>query len=71
MTDRKYVVAADTAEILSKKLNIPLGDLVDIFAEIPSAPAVECKHCGRGVPRSERRQRSVCWSIWGFQGKRR
>ena len=47
MTDKKYVAAVDAAEILSEKLSIPLGDLVDIFAEIPAAPAVECKYCGK------------------------
>ena len=63
MINRKTVSASDAAEILSEKLGVPLVDLVDIFAEIPSVPAVECKHCGRGVPRSERSE------LWGFQGK--
>ena len=33
----RYIKAVECAEIISKKLNIPLGDLVDIFAEIPTA----------------------------------
>lgn len=32
-----YVDKVTAAEILSKKLNIPLYDLADIFAEIPEA----------------------------------
>ena len=33
----KYVKAVECAEKISEKLGIPLGDLVDVFAEIPSA----------------------------------
>ena len=33
----KYIKAVECAEIISKKFNIPLGDLVDAFAEIPTA----------------------------------
>ncbi len=44
---KKLVAASTAAEVLSEKLNVPLGDLVDIFAEIPPAPAVECKRCGK------------------------
>lgn len=47
--NKKYVAATDAAEILSEKLSIPLGDLVDIFAEIPSESSVECKHCGKPI----------------------
>ena len=36
----RYIKAVECAEIISKKLNIPLGDLVDIFAEIPTADVV-------------------------------
>lgn len=46
---RKYVAASEAAEILSEKLAISLANLVDIFAEIPAAPAVECKHCGKPI----------------------
>ena len=49
MTNRKYVAAVDAAEILSEKLNVPFETLVDIFAKIPPAPAVECKHCGKPI----------------------
>ena len=44
----KYIKATDAAEIISEKNKIPLGDLVDIFAEIPTADVVEvvrCKDC--------------------------
>lgn len=40
----RYVEAVNSAEIISEKLNIPLGDLVDVFAEIPTADVVEVKH---------------------------
>ena len=33
----KYVNAADAAEKIAEKHGIPLGDLVDTFAEIPAA----------------------------------
>ena len=39
----RYIDAVKTAEIISEKLNVPLGDLVDIFAEIPTAEVVEAK----------------------------
>lgn len=44
----RYIEAVKSAEIVSEKLNIPLGDLVDIFAEIPTADVVKvvrCKDC--------------------------
>lgn len=41
----RYIEAVKTAEIISKKLNIPLCDLVDIFAEIPSADVEQKKDC--------------------------
>lgn len=48
----RYIDAVKSAEIISEKLNIPLGDLVDIFAEIPTADVVEvvrCKDCKYGI----------------------
>lgn len=45
----RYIEAVKTAEIISKKLNIPLGDLVDIFAEIPTAEVEEKKDCEKCV----------------------
>lgn len=33
----KYVKAVECAEKISEKFGIPLGDLVDVFAEIPAA----------------------------------
>ena len=49
MNPKKYIEPSKAAEVLSKKLNIPLEDLVDIFAEIPATSAVECKHCGKPI----------------------
>lgn len=44
----KYINAAEAAEIVSQKTGIKLVDLVDVFAEIPSAdvaPVVRCRDC--------------------------
>ena len=44
----RHIDAVKTADIISEKLNIPLGDLVDVFAEIPTADvvvAVRCRDC--------------------------
>ena len=41
----KYVNAADAAEKIAEKHGIPLGDLVDTFAEIPAADVVEVVRC--------------------------
>ena len=46
----KYVNAVDAAEKIAEKHGIPLGDLVDTFAEIPAADVVEvvrCENCIR------------------------
>lgn len=40
----RYVDAATTAEMISERHNIDLADLVDTFAEIPSADVVEVRH---------------------------
>lgn len=40
----KYINAATAAEIISDKLNIPLNDLCDIVAEIPSEDVQPVKH---------------------------
>lgn len=39
----RYIDAVQCADVISEKLNIPLGDLVDVFAEIPTADVVEVK----------------------------
>ena len=39
----RYIEAVECAEIISEKMNIPLGDLVDVFAEVPSAEVVEVR----------------------------
>ena len=43
----RYVKAVECAEKISEKLNIPLGDLVDVFAEIPTADVVSKKEVER------------------------
>jgi hypothetical protein len=40
----KYVDAATTAEKISDKFNIPMAELVDVFAEIPAADVQPVKH---------------------------
>ena len=45
----RYIKAVECAEIISKKLNIPLGDLVDIFAEIPTADVVPKSEVAREI----------------------
>lgn len=39
----KYIKAAECAEIISDKMGIPLHDLVDVFAEVPTSDVVEVK----------------------------
>ena len=44
----KYIRAIVAADAISDKYGIPLGDLVDTFADIPAAdvvPVVRCKDC--------------------------
>ena len=41
----KYIDAEKTAEIVSKRHKIPLSDLVDTFAEVPTADVVKVVHC--------------------------
>lgn len=44
----RYINAVIAAEKISEKHNIPFSELVDTFAEIPSADVVEvvrCKDC--------------------------
>ena len=40
----KYVKAIDCADKISEAFGIPLHDLIDVFAEIPSADVAEVKH---------------------------
>ena len=40
----RYIDAVIAAEKISENHNIPLSELVDTFAEIPSADVVEIKH---------------------------
>ena len=39
----KLIEAVKCAEVIIEKFNIPLADLVDVFAEIPTADVVEVK----------------------------
>ena len=41
----KYVNAVAAAEKIAEKHGIPLGDLVETFAEIPAADVVEVVRC--------------------------
>lgn len=38
----KFIEAVKRAEVISEKFNIPLADLVDVFAEIPTANNEDC-----------------------------
>lgn len=38
----RLVEAVKCAEIISEKFNIPLADLVDVFAEIPTSNNEDC-----------------------------
>ncbi len=40
----KYIESATAAEVVSKKHNIPLADLLDTFAEIPAADVAPIVH---------------------------
>lgn len=40
----RYIDAVKAADIISKRVNISLDDLVDVFAEIPTADVEEVKH---------------------------
>ena len=49
----KYIDAVKTAEIVSERHKIPLSELVDTFAEVPTADVVEvvrCKDCPWFIP---------------------
>lgn len=45
----RYIEAVKTADIISEKLNIPLVDLVDVFAEVPTAEVEEKKDCEKCI----------------------
>ena len=58
----KLIEAVKCAEIISEKLNIPLADLVDVFAEIPTADVVEvvrCKDCKRCYEKRTKRNNQL------------
>lgn len=44
----KLVEAVKCAEVISEKFNIPLADLVDVFAKIPTANNEDCTPKERG-----------------------
>ena len=41
----KYIRAVVAADAIAEKYGIPLGDLVDTFADIPAADVVEVVRC--------------------------
>lgn len=41
----RYIKAVDCADVIRERFNIPLTDLVDVFAEIPTADVVEVVRC--------------------------
>ena len=45
LTMPKYIEAARAATIIAEKRGIPIADLVDTFAEIPSADVAEVVRC--------------------------
>ena len=58
----RLVEAVKCAEIISEKFNIPLADLVDVFAEIPTADVVEvvrCKDCKRCYEKRTKRNNQL------------
>ena len=60
----RYIDAVDCAKIISKECNIPLGDLVDVFAKVPTADVVEVKHArwkGAGMGDYEC---TGCWEVY-------
>ena len=40
----KYIKATTVAEVISKKLNIPLSSIVDIMADVPRADVAQVTH---------------------------
>ena len=42
----RYIKATECADIISARFYIRLGDLVDAFAEVPTADVVEVVRCG-------------------------
>ena len=49
----KYIRAVVVAKAIAEKYGIPLGDLVDTFADIPAADVVEvvrCRECVHWKP---------------------
>ena len=52
----RYIDAVQCADIISEKLGISIGDLVDVFAEIPSAdvvPIIEYEQLKRDLEQCE------------------
>ena len=71
----RYIDAVNCADTISERFNIPLADLVDVFAEIPTADVVEvkngewiqgipyrCSNCGKPAP--EEKNTSEEYSCW-------
>ena len=45
----RYIKAVECADIISERFNIPLSDLVDVFAEIPTADVVPKSEVAREI----------------------
>ena len=68
----KYIRAVVAADAIAEKYGIPLGDLVDTFADIPAADVAEVRHgrwtiaeddyCGLNIVKC-----SVCHEEWCFE----
>ena len=59
----RYIDAVNCADVISEKLNIPLDDLVDICAEIPTADVAEVKQ-GKWIKKGNEKKCSVCDFIY-------
>lgn len=40
----RYIKDCDCAKVISEKFNIPLGDVIDVVYDIPTADVEEVKH---------------------------
>lgn len=64
----KYIDAVKTAKIVSERHKIPLSDLVDTFAEVPTADVIEvvrCKDC-RHYKRFTEYNKRFCNEFGGY-----
>ena len=58
-----YIRAVVAAKAIADKYGIPLGDLVDTFADIPAAdvvPVIHCKDCVYAYPLKDSKYDYLC-----------